>query len=104
MGMSYDEYWNGDPWLCRDYRKAYKLKQEEANTNAWIQGLYHFIAIQAALGNAFKEKGKPPFKYAEKPIDFHQKERSVREIRQEAYDKLKRLKEVWDGRHNENRS
>lgn len=99
MGMTYEEYWEKDPWMCRDYRKAHDIKQDEFNTNAWLQGLYHFVAVQTALANAFKEKGKPTVKYLEKPIDLHEKEKTVQEIRQEAYEKLKRLKEVWDGRH-----
>ena len=100
MGMTYDDYWNGDPWMCRAYRKAYEIKKDEFNANAWLQGFYNFVAVQTAVGNAFRDKGKRPHKYLEKPIEFHKKEKTVQEIRQEAYDKLKRLKEVWDGRRN----
>ena len=99
MGMTYDEYWNGDPWMCRDYRKAHEIKRDEFNSNAWLQGFYNYIATQTAVGNAFREKGRQPVKYLEQPLDLHEKEKTVQEIRQEAYEKLKRLKEVWDGRH-----
>lgn len=70
IGMSYAEYWEGDSSLARYYRKAYKIKQDEANHNAWLQGLYVYDAISTALHNALRGKGKKAEKYAEKPYQF----------------------------------
>jgi hypothetical protein len=76
IGMSSAEYWEGDPSLTRYYRKAYRIKQDEINNNAWLQGLYIYDAVSTALHNALRGMGKqkPPAKdYAKQPYDFHNK-------------------------------
>ena len=82
IGMSYAEYWEGDPKLTQYYRKAYHIKQEEINTNAWLQGLYVYDAISTAIHNAMRgfSKQKPPVKdYAKQPYDFNNKVKSEAE-------------------------
>ncbi len=79
IGMSYAEYWEGDPKLAQYYRKAYRLKQEEKNHNAWLQGMYVYDAVSTALHNAFRGMGKtkPPAKdYAKQPYDIFKKEKT----------------------------
>jgi len=75
MGMSYELYWFGDTWLIEAYRKADRLKQERANENAWLQGVYHGMAISSTIGNAFLQKGATPVKYPEEPIPLDKKEK-----------------------------
>ena len=76
IGMSYAEYWEGDPILTQYYRKAYQIKQEEINYIAWLQGLYEYDAVSTALHNALRGfgKNKPPAKdYAKQPYEFNNK-------------------------------
>ena len=76
IGMSYAEYWEGDPKLAQYYRKAYHIKQEEINNNAWLQGMYIYDAVSTALHNALRGfgKSKPPAKdYAKQPYEFNNK-------------------------------
>lgn len=76
IGMSYAEYWEGDPILARYYRKAYQIKQDEINNNAWLQGMYIYDAVSTALHNALRGMGKnkPPAKdYAKQPYEFKNK-------------------------------
>ena len=76
IGMSYAEYWEGDPILAQYYRKAYQVKQDEINYNAWLQGMYVYDAISTALHNALRGMGKskPPAKdYAKQPYEFKNK-------------------------------
>ena len=76
IGMSYAEYWDGDPMLARYYRKAYHIKQEEINNNAWLQGMYIYDAVSTALYNSLRGMGKnkPPAKdYAKQPYEFKNK-------------------------------
>ena len=68
--MSYAEYWEGDSSLARYYRKAYQLKQDAINHNAWLQGLYIYDAVSTVMYNAFKNKNDPKRNYTEKPYDF----------------------------------
>ena len=76
IGMSYAEYWEGDPELVQYYRKAYHIKQEEINNNAWLQGMYIYDAVSTALHNALRGMGKskPPARdYAKQPYEFKNK-------------------------------
>ena len=82
IGMSYAEYWEGDPKLAQYYRKAYLFRQEEFNNNAWLQGMYIYDAVSTALHNALRGMGKtkPPAKdYAKKPYDIFRKEKTPEE-------------------------
>lgn len=82
IGMSYAEYWEGDSSLTRYFRKAYKIKQEQDNNNAWLQGLYFYDAISTALHNAMRGMGKskPPAKdYTKQPYDLFKKEKTEAE-------------------------
>lgn len=65
MGMTYDEYWNGDPWAVRAYRTAYKEKREADAFNAWLNGLY----VRDAITACFSGK-KNKFKYPERPYEI----------------------------------
>jgi hypothetical protein len=80
--MSSADYWTGDSSLVRYYRKAYKIKQEEINNTAWLQGLYFYDAVSCALHNALRGFGKnkaPVQNYAKKPYEFNKKEKSEAE-------------------------
>ena len=82
IGMSYAEYWEGDPLLARYYRKAYRIKQDEMNNNAWLQGMYVYDAISTALHNALRGMGKqkPPAKdYAKQPYELNKKNKTEQE-------------------------
>ena len=68
--MSSAEYWEGDCSLTRYYRKAYKLKQEEFNNNAWLQGMYIYDAVSTAVHNALRGKGQRAKEYAKQPYNF----------------------------------
>lgn len=70
MGMSYEQYWDGPPQIATAYRKAYRLKREAENEQAWLQGLYNYDAFAVTLANAFRSKGAKRQNYLEKPIDI----------------------------------
>ena len=76
IGMSSAEYWEGDPSLTRYYRKAYEMKQEEINNNAWLQGLYVYDAVSTAVHNALRGKNTKAMEYAEQPYDFKNRQKT----------------------------
>ena len=76
IGMSSAEYWEGDPSLTRYFRKAYKIKQDENNRNAWLQGVYIYDAVSTALYNALRGKNTKAAEYAKQPYNFDNKEKS----------------------------
>ena len=86
IGMSFAEYWTGDPKLAQYYRKAYQIKQEEINNIAWLQGMYIYDAVSTALHNALRGMGKtkPPVRdYAKQPYEFKNKVKTEAEKAEE---------------------
>ena len=81
-GMTYEQYWYGDPWMTRAYAQAYLNRRKIENENAWIQGAYFANAISVALSNSF---GKKHIDYLKKPLDIFPKTESEKqmEIREE---------------------
>lgn len=95
MGMSYEDYWEGPPSLAITYRKAYKLRRETENEQAWLQGLYVYDAFAVCLANAFRKRGAKIQNYLEKPIDiFPLTEKEKREREQEEFEKMQRAMEA----------
>lgn len=79
IGMSYAEYWEGDSSLTRYYRRAYQIKQEEINNNAWLQGLYIYDALSTALHNALRDKKTHTRDYAKQPYNLNKREKTEAE-------------------------
>lgn len=69
-GMTYNEFWHGDPWLAASYRKAYVERRKAENTRDWLQGAYFYNAITAAMANAFRKKGAQPVNYLDEPFQI----------------------------------
>lgn len=70
MGMSYEQYWEGDPRLAVAYREAYRLRREMDNEQAWLQGFYMHYGFSVSLANAFSKRGAKKETYIEQPIDI----------------------------------
>lgn len=71
MGMTYDEYWNGDPWLVKYYREAYKERLRAQNTMNYMQAsyIYEVLCDVAPLYDSLAKNRKPkPFRDA--PYDM----------------------------------
>lgn len=72
IGMTEAQFWNGDVWLVKAYRKAYDLKRQEQNQMLWLQGLYIYEAIAnlSPLLRAFTKNPKPiPYPSEPYPLD-----------------------------------
>lgn len=100
-GMTYDQYWHGDPWSLKDYKTAHGLRMREQNQMLWVQGLYSMNALSVVIGNAFSKKGTPPRKYLEKPLDIFPKTETEQKVemeqkQQELIAKLSIWKKMFD--------
>lgn len=86
IGMTAEQYWHGDPTLCKAYRKAEEIRQERMNYEKWLQGSYIYEAVCAAspLFNPMSKRGKP-FPYPKKPYEFKkaQEKKSKVEVEKE---------------------
>lgn len=76
-GMTYEQFWYGDPYMVSAYRDAYILKRRIENENAWIQGAYFFQAMSIALNNAFS---KSPKSYVKQPLDLFPKTKAEQDL------------------------
>lgn len=68
IGMTYEQYWYGDPHMARAFYKADRIRQKRMNDEAWLQGAYIVKAIDATVCNAFRKRGDPPAEYPAQPI------------------------------------
>ena len=76
-GMSWEQFWFGDPYMVIIYRDAYILKRRAQNENLWLQGIYFYNALGAALNNCFSKQER---KYIEKPLDAFPKTRAEKRV------------------------
>lgn len=76
------EFWDGSPYLVKYYRKAQRLKMEQENQIAWLNGLYIKVALDSSLANLFSKKGSKAVGYIDQPLDIFGK--SEEEKRREA--------------------
>jgi hypothetical protein len=69
MGVPYHEYWHGDYTQLQFYYKAHKLRTEQENFNAWLQGAYIYDALCAVspVLHAYAKSGTKPHPYLDKP-------------------------------------
>lgn len=82
MGMSYREYWEEDCALVIAYRKAERLKMENFNQQAWLQGLYFYHALSdvAPILHAFANRGTTARPYPDKAFALDNTESPKRDV------------------------
>lgn len=75
MGVPYNEYWHGDYSQLAYYEKAFEMKRERVNHDAWLQGAYVYDALCAVspVLNAFAKRGTKPMPYLKEPYGTEQK-------------------------------
>lgn len=65
LGVSADEFWNGDYTMLKFYVEKHKIAVEQKNEELWLQGVYVYEALCVALSNAFSKNSHA--KYPDKP-------------------------------------
>ena len=76
IGMTYEQYWDGEPKLTAYYRKADELRSNRKNQELWLQGMYVYEAICDAspILHAFAKKGAKPLPYTTSPYPLTESE------------------------------
>lgn len=82
IGMTYEQFWDGDCWMTKYYRDAYKLRTRRDNEQAWLIGRYVYDAVCAVspLLHAFAKNGTTAHPYLERPYPSSMEEVREREI------------------------
>ena len=83
IGMTYEQYWYDDPLIVRAFAKADKIKRQQHDFNAWLQGRYIIDAIDCTIGNAFRKSGSEAARYPEKPYLLEELEMTQSELKKE---------------------
>lgn len=82
MGMSYEEFWHGSPWLVRAYRKAHEMRIRNEEWARHRQGMYFMQALKVAMSGFSKDSGKKE-SYPMEPWPLTEKEAKEQEQRRE---------------------
>lgn len=82
--MSTEEFWEGEPRLLDTYRIYYEQKQEIMDEEAWLNGYYVFVGVQACIYNMWRKSSDKPAQYLDKPLTLaakqEEKEKTQREM------------------------
>ena len=92
IGMTYDEFWEGDAVLPKYYREAHEYRNTQKNQELWMQGLYIHEAVGIVIGNAFRKKGAKVEKYPDKPYPITKLEQKYEQEQKELKEKQNREK------------
>lgn len=87
IGMSYDEFWNGDVSMVEAYRTADELRLKQRNYELWLQGMYIYEALCDAsplFRFSMKSGTVKPEPYAKEPYPVTPAEAREREERMAA--------------------
>ena len=101
IGMSYDEFWNGDNEMPRMFRDAYKKREkhdrDRSNMDAWLHGVYVCRAIASCFGGK-----KSRSKYPDEPIKLEKDAEQPKQLSsggqkqaEPSNRKAKQLMEAW---------
>lgn len=105
IGMSPNEYWNGDCTLTRAYWKAAEMKRDMDNQQAWLSGLYTLAALKSALSGAFGSGRSKVVEYPDKPIPLtaEQAQEQEGQKEEEAMNRALEMFKLSVGEHNRQR-
>ncbi len=88
IGMTPEQYWDGDSMLAKYYRKADELRRKRRNEELWLQGMYIYEALcdVAPVLHAFAKRGTKPVPYPDHPyaltVNDREEEKKIKEQRE----------------------
>ena len=89
MGMTYEQFWDGDANLTVVYREADEIRRRRRNQELWLEGVYMVEALSATVGNMFTKGTK--HQYPSEPLPITVAEQQERKEREEKA-KMERIK------------
>lgn len=95
MGMTYEQFWDGDVFLAAAYRKADMIRRRRRNEELWLEGIYMAEALSATVGNMFAKGNK--HQYPSEPFPLTADEQKERREREEKA-RMERMKAAFIAR------
>lgn len=74
IGMTEQQYFDGDSCLVIHYRQADKIRKQRKNEFAWLQGMYIYDAILNASPALRAIGGSEPIPYRDEPYPITQED------------------------------
>lgn len=85
IGMTYEQYWYGEPEITRYYREAHERYRERKNEEMYMQSRYNYEAFKAVIDNfAYGlggAKGTKPAPFREYPYAITEREKEAEKQR-----------------------
>lgn len=82
IGMTYEQFWDGDPELVRAYRKAEDIRTHRRNWEMWLNGRYIYDSVMRLIPSLNMWKPKEPIAYMDEPYPLNKKEYEDRQMRE----------------------
>lgn len=84
IGMTWEQYWDGDNTMVKYFRKADNLRTETKNAELWLQGLYIYRVMEAfaPILPAFPKKNARVGDYLSEPIPLTEQDAHAKEERE----------------------
>ena len=79
-GMTYEQFWDGDPYAVAYFRKAYEMKRDMDNERMWLQGMYIYDAIQRLIPAMRVMSSEKPEPYPDKPYEIRPKTKAEKKL------------------------
>ncbi len=95
MGMTWTQFWIGEPELAIAYRKADMIRKRRKNEELWLEGVYMAEALSATVGNMFSKGQK--HQYPAEPFPLTAEEQQERREREER-SRMERMKAAFIAR------
>lgn len=95
IGMTYEQFWDGEPSLVKAYRMADRIRRRRRNEELWLEGVYMVEALGATVGNMFAKGEK--HQYPSEPLPITAEEQQERKEREQAA-RMERIKAAFTAR------
>ena len=92
LGMTYEQFWDGDSDLVKAYRSADSIRRRRRNEELWLEGVYMVEALNATVGNMFAKGAK--HQYPTEPFPITAEEQQERQEREQRA-KMERIKAAF---------
>ena len=97
-GLSYEDFWYGDPFKAKYQYEVYKLKIKEKDEFMWEQGMYIYEAILqcSPILHPFS-KAQKPLPYTEKPhlTQILDNEEELKKAKQQEEENERLKAQIW---------
>lgn len=80
MGMSYEQFWDGDPAMATVFQKAQRLRLKQEDERLWRQGLYFYDALCCVAPALQAFRPSKPTPYPAKPYSMKERAEDGTEI------------------------